>query len=363
MNNKKNNKGKNVRTVNKSRKRKNLNIFVIHKMKWVFILGLIVILGGIFSYGIIFFYMKLTRQYDPLTMLAMIPLMIIVVTLGIYISLSAIEKKLKPLLQGLQKIADGDLSVRLDLKKADEFEIFYKNFNIMATELENSKAQMQNFINEFTHEFKTPITSISGFADVLYETGKDIESEERLEYLKIIAMQSHRLSNLSQNTLLLSKIEATQIVTDKENFSLSEQIKKCVILLMPQIEKKDITINIEDDFDFNYYGNEELMEQIWINLLNNAIKFTDKYGEIYIYASKSNDILSINIKDTGVGMDASTISHIFDRYYQNDNTNMIKGNGIGLSIVKRIVELCNGTIDVISEPNVGSTFKVNLPNY
>ena len=336
------------------------SIFVLHKMKWTVILGLTAVFGGLFSYGIIYFFMAVTDTYEPISMIAMIPMMCVIIGVAMYFVITAMERRLKPLLDGLQKIADGDLDVKLDTENAGEYELIYQNFNAMAKELKATKEEMQSFINEFTHEFKTPITSISGFADVLYQTGEGIENEERMEFLKVISEQSHRLSNLAQNTLLLSKVEATQIITEKDTFSLSEQIKRCAIMLLPQMEKKHITLDIAEDLDFSYYGNEELMEQIWINLLNNAVKFTPEGGEIFIFSKQTGDRLIVSIKDSGVGMDEDTISHIFQKYYQNDTASIVKGNGIGLSIVKRIVELCEGSIEVESVPGKGSVFSVVL---
>ena len=336
------------------------SIFVLHKMKWTVILGLTAVFGGLFSYGIIYFFMAVTDNYSSASMIGMIPMMCVIIGVAMYFVITAMERRLKPLLDGLQKIADGDLDVRLDTENAGEYELIYQNFNAMAKELKATKEEMQSFINEFTHEFKTPITSISGFADVLYQTGEGIENEERMEFLKVISEQSHRLSNLAQNTLLLSKVEATQIITEKETFSLSEQIKRCAIMLLPQMEKKHITLDIAEDLDFSYYGNEELMEQIWINLLNNAVKFTPEGGEIFIFSKQTGDKLIVSIKDSGSGMDEDTISHIFEKYYQNDTASIVKGNGIGLSIVKRIVELCEGSIEVESVPGKGSVFSVVL---
>ena len=131
-------------------------------------------------------------------------------------------------------------------------------------------------------------------------------------------------------------------------------------MFLPQMEKKHITLDIAEDFDFSYYGNVELMEQIWINLLNNAIKFTQIGGEIFIFAKQYNDQLIIFIKDNGIGMDKDTSSHIFEKYYQNDTANIVKGNGIGLAVVKRIVELCGGSIEVDSTLGSGSLFSVIL---
>lgn len=336
------------------------SIFVLHKMKWTVILGLTAVFGGLFSYGIIYFFMAVTDNYSSASMIGMIPMMCVIIGVAMYFVITAMERRLKPLLDGLQKIADGDLDVKLDTENAGEYELIYQNFNAMAKELKATKEEMQSFINEFTHEFKTPITSISGFADVLYQTGEGIENEERMEFLKVISEQSHRLSNLAQNTLLLSKVEATQIITEKETFSLSEQIKRCAIMLLPQMEKKHITLDIAEDLDFSYYGNDELMEQIWINLLNNAVKFTPEGGEIFIFSKQTGGKLIVSIKDSGAGMDEDTISHIFEKYYQNDTANIVKGNGIGLSIVKRIVELCEGSIEVESVQGKGSVFSVVL---
>ncbi len=238
--------------------------------------------------------------------------------------------------------------------------MIYENFNRMAEELEATKAQMQNFVNEFSHEFKTPITSILGFSQYLIQSDHGTESPERMKYLQIIASESRRLSELSQNTLLLSKVEACQIVTNKEWFSLSEQIRQCSILFLPQMEKKDLELELELETT-DYYGNAELIEQIWINLIGNSVKFTPEGGSILIRGEIDGDRIWVEIKDSGVGMDEETITHIFEKYYQNDNLNAVRGNGIGLSIVYRIVTLCGGQISVRSEVNEGSIFTVFLP--
>lgn len=182
-----------------------------------------------------------------------------------------------------------------------------------------------------------------------------------MEYLEVIYQQSGRLANLSQNTLLLSKLEGCQILTDKTEFLLSEQIKCCAILLLKEMERKHITLHMPEEFEFSYYGNEELMEQIWINLLNNAIKFTPENGEITISAETLPNEVKISVSDTGIGMTAETQKHIFEKYYQNDTSSLTKGSGIGLSIVKRITELCGGDVTVHSKLHQGSTFTIHLP--
>lgn len=190
-------------------------------------------------------------------------------------------------------------------------------------------------------------------------TGADIETSERMKYLQIIEDESMRLTELSQNILLLSKVEACQIVTDKERFDLSEQIKQVIILFLPQMDKKHIELDMELE-DIYYYGNPELLEQVWINLLNNTVKFTPEEGEISIAAKHTNQAVMVQIADNGIGMDEETVSHIFEKYYQGKERGR-GGNGIGLSIVERIISLCNGKVRVESIPNGGSTFFVTLP--
>ncbi|MCR5691588.1 MAG: HAMP domain-containing histidine kinase, partial [Eubacterium sp.] len=203
----------------------------------------------------------------------------------------------------------------------------------------------------------------SGFADYLYETGEGVENEERLEYLKLIKDQADRLSKLSQNTLLLARLDACQILTDKENFSLTEQIRQTCILMLKQFEKKGVELDLgdEDAREVFYYGNPEIMDHVWINLLGNALKFTPAGGRVSLQVEEdSQGQIQVTISDTGEGMDQETRDHMFERYYQGDQTNLVKGNGIGLAIVWRVMELVGGQIQVDSEPGKGSKFIIRL---
>lgn len=329
--------------------------------RWIFYLSAAVVIGSIMSFGLItFLFFDLDRQ-SAIFMLGMILPMTFLVIICLNFILKAMEKRISRLLFAIKEVSNGNLDVVIDTKGAEEYKEIYESFNLMVKELRITKEEMQSFVNELAHEFKTPITSISGFADYLYQTGDTIETAERMQFLKLISDQSQRLASLSQNTLLLSKLEACQIVTEKETFALGEQIKQCVILLLRPFEQKHITVDIPEDFDFDYCGNKELMEQIWINLLNNALKFTPEGGTVTVGCKKTASALEISVADTGVGMDEETQEKIFDKYYQNDTTNLTKGNGIGLSIVRRIVELCGGSIAVESQPGCGSTFTVTLP--
>ncbi len=348
----------------KNRKKEKLPNYRVDQLRWYIIFGICVVVASVMASGlaIMGYYMfHSTNEGVEIAMIGMIVPMALVMAGSIWAILHHINRQIQPLLNAIHEVSEGNLEIVLDEKYSGEYETLYRDFNKMSKELRATKEEMQAFINEFTHEFKTPITSISGFADYLYQMGDDISPEEREEYLKIISEQAHRLSNLSQNTLLLSKVEATQIITDKKKFSLSSQIQSCAILFLKKMEERDIALNIPEDIQIDYYGDEELMEQIWINLIGNALKFTPDHGEITISEIKAKDHIEIGISDNGIGMTEDTVSHIFEKYYQNDTTNIVKGNGIGLSIVKRIVDLCGGEIKVSSELNAGSTFTVILP--
>ena len=332
----------------------------IWNFKWLILLDCVIVTGAVMAFGFITTLFLDLNEKNAIIMLYMVPSMTVAVTLSTFITFRTLRRRMEKLFYGMQSVADGELDVEIEIERADEYKDLYEGFNQMVRELRITKEEMQNFINEFSHEFKTPITSISGFAEYLASTGKEFESEERLKYLQIIRDEALRLSELSQNTLLLSKVEACQIITEKERFMLSEQIMDCVILLFPQIEKKKIELEV-DLPELFYYGNEELMEQIWLNLLNNAVKYTPEHGTICVRGGETREEICVEICDNGEGMDEETIRHIFEKYYQNNVVRSVKGNGIGLSIVARIVTLCSGYVEVKSCVGEGSSFKVHLP--
>lgn len=354
---KKNNK-KNTNKKNNKIKDKELEI---KGFFWVHVAGIVVVVAGVMGYGLIGEFIFGYDNSSALSMLAMIPIMSIAYLLIMRPIIRSIRQRMYVLAKAMEDVAEGDLSCQIDLEGTREYRELYKHFNIMASELKKSREEMENFTNEFAHEFKTPITAISGFADVLLESENEISREERREYLELISDESKRLLRLSQNTLLLSKVEAMQIVIEKVDYDLAEQIRKCLILLSKSIENKNIEIEMDEDLKLPYYGNQEIMQHVWINLLNNAIKFTPENGKITINGSAKNTI-TVSIADTGIGMDEATIEKIFDKFYQNDPVSLTKGSGIGLSIVKRIVTLCDGNITVISHPGKGSKFTIDLPN-
>lgn len=268
---------------------------------------------------------------------------------------------LKPvgrLINAINELAAGNFSVRISLTGSDEITKLSDSFNRMAEELGNTEMLRSDFINNFSHEFKTPIVSLRGFAKLL--KSPDLTQEERDEYLDIIISESGRLTQLSNNVLNLSKIENTSIVTDNIPFDLTEQIRQSILLLEPKWEKKRVEMIIDLD-EVTYCGNQQLLNQVWINLIDNAVKFTPEKTKVKIKLRKSKDEVIFEVLDNGYGMDVETTAHIFDRFYQGDASHTAEGNGIGLTIVHKIVKLYGGTVSVKSEPGIGTNFIVMLP--
>ena len=236
---------------------------------------------------------------------------------------------------GLKAVAEGDFSRRLDPKKGGPLEAAYEDFNKMSQELQSIQTLRDDFINNFSHEFKTPITAIKGFAELLREP--ETTPEEREQYLQIIIGESSRLAGLANSALLLTKLESHSWEKKESSFTAS---------LEPA----------------EYGGNEELMRHVWLNLLNNAVKYTPEGGEITVTLENRPGELAVTVADTGIGMSEEVRAHIFDKYYQGSASGSGgKGLGLGLSIVRRIVELCGGTIQVSSVEDQGSAFTVLLP--
>ncbi len=267
-------------------------------------------------------------------------------------------KEVRTLSQAINRVVEGDYSTRIPTDKKNAIGSVYASFNKMCSELESVQILRNDFINNYSHEFKTPIASINGFASLLLE--KELPKEEQQQYLEIIIDESARLSKLATNTILLSKLSSQQIVTDVEEYDLSEQLRQCAIIL----SKKWLEKKIEFNGDFSkimFMGNREMMQHLWLNLLDNAIKYTPVGGEISVTSVLEKNCAVVSFSDTGEGIGEQSLEYLFNPYFQGDTSHSNQGLGLGLSIVKRIVELCNGTITVQSELSVGSTFTVMLP--
>ena len=267
-------------------------------------------------------------------------------------------KPFNAMINGINSLADGNYETRLKLGNYKMGIELNNSFNALATELENTEILRSDFVNNFSHEFKTPITSILGFTKLLKKGA--LTEEQRQEYLEIIEEEASRLVVMSKNVLDMTKFENQNILTNISHYNLSEQIRTCVILLEKKWEEKNISISV--DFDEHYMdANEDMMKEVFINLLDNAAKFTPKNGEIEIKIQKSEESTDITIKNTGVEISEEDMPRIFNKFYQCDKSHSSKGSGLGLSIAKRIVELHSGKIFVKSG-NGSTVFTVSIPS-
>ncbi len=214
-----------------------------------------------------------------------------------------------------------------------------------------------DFVDNFSHEFKTPIVSIRGFAKLLKR--QDISDEQRSEYIDIILNESSRLAELSTNMLNLVKIENQNILTDVKPVNISEQIRTSILLLEKKWIDKDLYVGADFD-EFICPANEELIKQVWINILDNAIKYADERGLVEVTIRQDQNAIHVSIKNTGSEISAEMQKRIFDKFYQGDTSHSSEGTGIGLAISKKIVDLHNGTIRVISGLN-HVVFTIELP--
>lgn len=269
-------------------------------------------------------------------------------------------KPLDKLSQATQAVAKGDFSVRINEEtNVQAINSLLNDFNKMSTELGSIEMFRSDFINNFSHEFKTPIVSICGFARQL-EKGGLTEDEQKM-YAHIIATNAEHLASMASSVLLMTKLDNQEIIEGKEQYSLDDQIRDCILTMQNEWESKNITLSVELD-EVKFFGNKEMVRHIWSNLIGNAIKFTPENGEIAIRMNEENGVICLSVKDNGIGMSKEVLEHIFDKFYQGDKSHKTLGNGLGLPLTKRIVTLCGGDISAESKESKGSIFKVYLPN-
>ncbi len=294
-------------------------------------------------------------------------ILVVLVTIGISIILGSLltmfvsRRILKPISDlnaATNLVARGKFNVRVAESKEKEYAQLIKNFNRMAEELSGIETLRGDFISNVSHEFKTPLASIQGFAKLLQDD--TITEEERSEYTQIIINETSRLSKLTSDILKLSKLENQKTIINKRRFSIDEQIRTILLVLEPEWNKKNIELDISLDTVY-YYGNEDLMAQIWQNIINNAIKFTPENGHIGVRLFSNEKNITVRISDDGPSIPPETIERIFDKFYQGDNSRKTEGNGLGLALVKRIIDLCDGKMSVENLYDGGVCFVVELP--
>lgn len=263
--------------------------------------------------------------------------------------------------ESMKKVADGDFSVRMnETGMFREVREMIQNFNIMAKQLSSNKIIHTDFTRNVSHEMKTPLSTIEGYATLLQDP--NITYEKRAEYAGKIIQNTKRLSSLTGNILALSRLENNSVAIQKNKFSLDEQLRQVVILYEELWTEKSIDIDIDDmGRHVAFFGSEDMLFQAWQNLVGNALKFTDNGGVVRIILRETADSITVSVKDNGIGISEEDQSRIFEKFYQADFSHASKGNGLGLAITRKIIELHSGSIKVVSEPNKGSEFIVTLP--
>lgn len=267
-------------------------------------------------------------------------------------------KPLAALIDGMNRLAHGDFKARINLGRPPMIQEVSASFNTLAEELEHTEMLRSDFINNFSHEFKTPIVSIQGFAGLLLK-GNLPEAQQR-EYLEIIAEESARLASMATGVLDLTKVENQHILTGTSRYNLSEQLRGCILLFEKRWADKGLTINAEFE-EHMITANEEQLKQVWVNLLDNAVKFSPERGEIDITIAQAKGVTAVSIQNRGDALNEAEQERIFQKFYQGDTSHASEGTGIGLAIVKKIVELHRGAVSA-SNANDKTVFTVTLPD-
>ncbi|MBQ8783498.1 MAG: HAMP domain-containing histidine kinase [Clostridia bacterium] len=258
----------------------------------------------------------------------------------------------------MKKVAQGNFDIQLETKsKIKAIKEIYSDFNLMVRELNATETLQTDFVSNVSHEIKTPITAIEGYATLL-QNG-NASNEEQQEYIDKILFNTKKLSELVGNVLLLSKVDNKAIQAKKEQFRLDEQIRQSLVLLEPKWNQKELEFSIDMD-EIDYVGDKGLMIHIWNNLIDNAIKFSPPKDLIEISLKKDGEKVIFVIKDNGPGIEESEATHIFNKFYQCDSSHKIEGNGLGLSLVKNILSLMNGEVKVENAQSGGARFTVTL---
>ncbi|MFJ8065069.1 sensor histidine kinase [Psychrobacillus sp. NPDC096426] len=269
----------------------------------------------------------------------------------------SVLKPLKRLSKAARAVAKGDFDVSVREDSLDEIGRLTNDFNKMVKELRSIDNLRREFVSNVSHEFRTPVASIKGYAKLITE---DEEASQSIkDYSSIIMAESDRLIDLSSNLLRLSELD-TQVIYKETVFSLDEQIRQAILILESGWGQKGIEYEV-DLAEVEFIGDEELLRQVWLNLIQNAIKFSHHGGTISIFLSEEDDKIQFKIIDNGIGISYEEKSRIFERFYKGEISRKKSGNGLGLSIVKKIVEQARGKISIESELDKGTIVKVTLP--
>lgn len=333
-------------------------VFVFCVTVFIAITSSMILIGAIFT--ILFRNGIITRPQPVFFIITIALLSILLSTLIAGIIGVKIFLPIQRLSYATKEVAKGNYQVTLNENtKIEEIQNMVHDFNIMTRELENTEIIHNDFTQNVSHEFKTPLSAIEGYATLLQN--KNLNEEKRLFYASKIVDSTRRLTTLVNNILELTRLENQQMELKREKFSMDEQIREVILLYEEIWMQKEIELNLELP-NVLYYGNERLLFQVWQNIFSNAINYSKDKGIILITLNSTSSNIVVSISDFGIGMSEDIKKRIFEKFYQGDTSHSNSGNGLGLALVKRIVELHKGTIEVTSEKGKGSTFTVTIPN-
>lgn len=285
--------------------------------------------------------------------------------LGLIIAFFMANIFLRPITElsdATKRVAKGDFNVQIqtDADENSEMGELILNFNKMVKDLQHIETLKNDFVVNVSHEFKTPLATIQGYSTLLQD--ENLLPSERESYTRYIIDATKQLSNLTSNILKLSKLENREIDVEKTHFDAAEQIRQALLFLETQWSVKNIDLDI-DLYPGEIYANEELTMQIWLNIIGNAIKFSDYAGKISVCSSIESGMYTVSFKDNGCGMSEETKERIFEKFYQGDNSHSNDGNGLGMALVKKIIDISGGEIFVESQKGKGTEFTVKMPVY
>ncbi len=273
-----------------------------------------------------------------------------------------VEQPVKQIVSAAEKIAKGDYSVRIKALRGnhdnDGLDRIVEAVNEMAKALSSVETLQTDFIANVSHELKTPIAVMQNYATLLQST--DLSDEDRLKYAKSVGEATRRLSGLVTNILKLNKLENSQVFPQAQSYNLTAQVCECLLAFENVWDEKEIEIDADLDEDVTITADPELLSLVWNNLISNALKFTEKGGKVSVSLKEENDVVKVSISDTGCGISPEVGKHIFDKFYQGDTSHATQGNGLGLALVKQVINIMGGDITVTSEVGKGSTFTVRV---
>lgn len=270
-----------------------------------------------------------------------------------------ILRPIRNLGSAMNRVAGGDFKLRIDsTSRSGDIQQLYKDFNVMVSELEKTEVLQSDFVSNVSHEFKTPINAIEGYTMLLQGTGEG--TPEQREYVEKILHNTRRLSSLIGDILLLSKVENQTIAREETEFRLDEQVRQSILSLEPQWSEKETDFDVELE-EIGYRGDERLLMHVWNNLIGNAVKFNPPNATVRLRLVRADGSVIFTVEDEGPGIPPEAQKHIFDKFYQGDSSHREEGNGLGLALVKRILNVCGGEIAQENLPGRGCRFTVKLP--